>query len=144
MLGFLQCIVITSYGGNYANTIKATAMEMPSQPLPNESTSTSDVDKSSDRVEENTLPAKLTSTELNNADIRVSVIEKQTMTKDPHSVAISMLHEDIKTMKGYIGKDSMKECAFTLHDQPDAQSSKQFYLDSIETLFRECSKAGGS
>ena len=95
MLGFLQCIVITSYGGNYANTIKATAMEMPSQPLAKESDSTDDVDKSSGRVEESTLIAKVTSTELSNAkndDIEDSAIDKQAMMKDPHSVALSMLN----------------------------------------------------
>ena len=135
MLGFSQCILITSYGGNYTNTIKATAMGMPSQPLVKETSPADDVDKKSDKVEEHAVTVE--------SVIKDSVTDKQT-TKDPHSVALSMVNQDVKTMKGYIGKDLLKEYAFSLHDQPDTQSSKQFYLDSIETLFRECSKAGGT
>lgn len=142
MLGFLQCIVISSYGGNYTNTIKATALEMPSQPLTKESNSTlsGDVEQSSDTVEEHALTAESTSTQLKNDS---NVEDKQTSTEKSHSVALSILDQDTETMKDFIEKDHMKEYAFSLHDHPDSQRSKQFYLDSIEILFRECSKAGG-
>ena len=108
---------------------------MPSQPLAKETSPANDVDKKSD-IEEHAVTVE--------SVIKDSVTDKQTITKDPHSVALSMVNQDVKTMKGYIGKDLLKEYAFSLHDQPDIQSSKQFYLDSIETLFRECSKAGGT
>ena len=147
MLGFLQCMLISSCGGNYTNTMKATPLEMPIQCLTKESTSTTDnVDKSSDNVEHSSLIAESntdseSSKDKNDGDNNLIVnIKKGKQTS--HSVAL-ILNQDIKTMKNYIERDCEKEYAFSLHDQPGAQRSKQFYLDSIEILFKECSKAGG-
>ena len=76
---------------------------------------------------------------------RLSIIDKnmerQTTIIDP---TLSMVDKDVKTIRGLIENDYMKEYAFSLYDEPNAQRSKQFYLDSMEILFKECTKAGGS
>ena len=132
-------MLINSYGGYYTSAIKATPLEMPIQRVTKESNSTDNVDKSS---EEHTLTImESKSTELK--DKKVVNKGKRTSSAKSHEIGLSMLNQDIKTIKSFIEKDCEKEYACSLHDQPGAQQSKQFYLDSIEILFKECSKAGG-
>ena len=69
-------------------------------------------------------------------------VNKNKKTK-PGSIPLSMDNKDVKTIKSFIENDCMKEYAFGLYDEPDAQQSKQFYLDSMKILFEECTKAGG-
>ena len=147
LLAFLQCVVISSYSGNYTNIIKATPLEIPSNPLTKESESTDDVDKISGNAEEHALTAESKLNSTTNADVTKNVgknvDDKRPPTDSTHSTALSIINQDMKTVKGFVEKDHMKEYAFSLHDLPGAQRSKQFYLDSIEILFRECSKGGG-
>ena len=96
LLGFVQCMIIDSHGGEYGECVKAIAME----------------------------PSK---TE-----------ESKTDSNLPN------YFKDTDAIKSYINKDCVKEYAFSLFDQPGVQQSKQFYLDSIEILFKECTKAGGT
>ena len=49
--------------------------------------------------------------------------------------------EDIRDIKSFLKKDINKELAFSLCD---AQRSKQYYLECIEVLFKECTKSGGT
>ena len=51
---------------------------------------------------------------------------------------------DTKEIKCYIMKDVNKELSFELYDVPNAQKSRNHYLECIEVLFKECSKSGGS
>ena len=51
--------------------------------------------------------------------------------------------KDMELVKGFIKKDYLKEYAFSLSDEHGTQPSKQKYLETIEILFRESSKAGG-
>ena len=96
MRGFLQCIIIHSYGGMYDDTIRAIPMEMPSQDSANE-------------VTYSTLSHK----------------------------------RDIKDIECYVRNDIRKELSFCLYDAPNAQKSKEYYLECIEILFKECTKSGG-
>ena len=137
MLGFLQCMLINSYGGHYTTSIKATPLEMPIPRSTKESSPSDSVDKSS---EERTLTMK---SELRRGN-KIIRKGKRTSSAKSHAIGLSLLNQDIKTIKSFIEKDCEKEYAFSLHDQPGAQRSKQFYLDSIEILFKECSKAGGA
>ena len=98
MIGFLQCMIIQSYGGMYDDTVRAIPMEMPSQVLTNE------------------------------GNYSVALYERETI-------------EDIES---YIKRDELKELSFSLYDAPNAQKSKQSYLECIEILFKECTKNGGS
>jgi len=93
LLGFVQCMIIDSHGGEYDESVKAIVMEPP---------------------------------------------------KTEESETDSNYVKDTDAIKSYINKDCVKEYAFSLFDQPGAQQSKQFYLDSIEILFKECTKAGGT
>ena len=138
MIGFLQSMLISSYGGNYTNTIRAIPLEKSLQHVTTECIVTDSSDKSLS-VKDPSEPKD------ENANSVTSVVDegRQVSSKKSHSNAVSILHHDIKTMKNLIEKDYEKEYAFSLCDLPGAQQSKQFYLDSIETLFRECSKAGG-
>ena len=51
--------------------------------------------------------------------------------------------EDVLRLQEMIRKDKNKELVYTLMDYPDLQESKEFYLDKIKKLFKECSKNGG-
>ena len=136
-------MLINSYGGKYTSSVKATPLEMPVKCITKESNPTDNVDKSS---EEHTLTMESNSTKLRNVkNYSVTNVNKgkRTSSTKSHSVGLGILNQDIKTIKSFIEKDCEKEYAFSLHDQPGAQQSKQFYLDSIEVLFKECSKAGG-
>ena len=137
MIGFLQCMLISSCGGNFTNTIKAIPLEKPLQRVAKESNVIDSSGKSLN-VEDPMEPKDKNDNSITSVDK-----DKQVSSNKSHSIAVSILHQDISTMKGSIDKDYEKEYAFSLHDLPGDQKSKQFYLDSIETLFRECSKAGG-
>lgn len=63
----------------------------------------------------------------------------QDSSKEAVSVA-SYEREDIKDIKSFLRKDINKELAFSLSD---TQRSKQYYLECIEVLFKECTKSGG-
>ena len=49
----------------------------------------------------------------------------------------------IEDIESYIKRDKCKELSFSLYDAPNAQKSKQSYLECIETLFKKCTKNGG-
>jgi len=40
-------------------------------------------------------------------------------------------------------KDIHKELVFNLHDSPDDQKPKKYYVDCIEILLKECTASGG-
>ena len=130
-------MLINSYGGYYTSSIKATPLETPIPRSTKKSIPSDNVDKSS---EEHTVTME---SELRKGKKVVSK-GKRTSSAKSHAIGLSLLNQDIKTIKSFIEKDCEKEYAFSLHDQPGAQRSKQFYLDSIEILFKECSKAGGA
>ena len=50
--------------------------------------------------------------------------------------------KDIEVIQGYIERDPRKQL-FSMHDDSKSQRSKQFYLDSIEELFKKCMNTGG-
>ena len=139
-------MIINSHGGNYINTVKAIPLEIPTKPLAKEpnSSQVNDVDQNSNGVEHTVTlqsnSSQLSKNENNSISVNTDNKGEQMSTEEVHSVALS---QDTKTLKNYIEMDYMKEYAFSLRDQPDAQQSKQFYLDAIEILFRECSRAGG-
>ena len=60
-----------------------------------------------------------------------------------NSAAMSYVRKDIDLVKSYFKKDVNKELSFTLHDGPDTQKSRKFYIECLEILFKECSTAGG-
>ena len=51
--------------------------------------------------------------------------------------------KDIETIQRYLTDDYLKELVSTMYDLPDSQQSRQFYLDYIESVFKQCSKGGG-
>ena len=95
--GFLQCMIIHSYGGMYDDTIRAIPMEMPLQDSANKATYST----------------------------------------------LSHKRGDIEDIECYIKNDINKELSFSLYDAPNAQKSKQSYLECIKILFKECTKSGG-
>jgi len=101
MLGFLQCMIIGSNGGEYEDGIKAVP------PL----------EKSSDGDQPN---------------------------KEEDATITSYIKNDFELVKDFINKDYQKEFIFSIHDAPEAQQSKQFYLNYIEVLFKESTKGGGN
>lgn len=123
MLGLLQCMIIDSRGGEYEDATKAVPLEVPNQ---NSMEKFSIIEPSSNK-----------NSKTDNS------MEQQTTTVEPGSIPLSMDSKDVKTIKSLIENDHMKEYAFSLYDEPNAQRSKQFYLDSMQTLFKECTKAGG-
>ena len=48
-----------------------------------------------------------------------------------------------KEIECYVKKDVTKELCFSLHDTPNAQKSKHYYLECIENLFKKCTRSGG-
>ena len=63
--------------------------------------------------------------------------------EDSANEAASSTSNEQRNMKCYIKKDINKELSFSLSDIPNAQKSKDYYLECIEVLFKECSKSGG-
>lgn len=59
------------------------------------------------------------------------------------SAAISYVRKDIDLVKSYFKRDINKELSFTLYDGPDTQRSRNFYIECLEILFKECRTAGG-
>ena len=51
---------------------------------------------------------------------------------------------DIEDIESYIKRDEHKELSFSLYDAPNAQKTRQSYLECIEILFKECTKSGGT
>ena len=51
--------------------------------------------------------------------------------------------KDIQTIQRYLRDDYLKELVSTLYDLPDSQKSRQYYLDYIESVFKQCNKGGG-
>ena len=62
---------------------------------------------------------------------------------DENSAAMSYVRKDVDLVKTYFKKDINKELSFTLHDGPDNQKSRNFYIECLEIFFKECSTAGG-
>ena len=50
----------------------------------------------------------------------------------------------LQSIIAFFRKDSHKELSFNLHDSPDDQKPKQYYVDCIEILFKECTTSGGN
>ena len=67
----------------------------------------------------------------------------QDPTNEGNDLAASYGGEDIEDIESYIKRDERKELSFSLYDAPNAQKSKQSYLECIEILFKECTKSGG-
>ena len=67
----------------------------------------------------------------------------QDLTNEGNDLAASYERGDIEDIESYIKKDEYKELSFSLYDAPNAQNSRQSYLECIETLFKECTKSGG-
>jgi len=51
---------------------------------------------------------------------------------------------DIEIIEQYLRNDYLKELVCTLYDLPHSQCSRQYYLDYIESIFKQSSKGGGS
>ena len=51
--------------------------------------------------------------------------------------------KDIELFQKHIRKDDFKELVFSLNDSPGSQNLRQYFLDNVEELFKECKKAGG-
>ena len=94
MIGFLQCMIIHSFGGIYDDKIRVVPMEIPSH--------------------------------------------------DSTTYSLSNKPGDIEDVECLIKNDINKELSFTLYDTPNTQKSKHFYLNSIEALFKESTKSGGT
>ena len=62
-----------------------------------------------------------------------------------YEATYSLSHKqgDIEDIECFIKNDTHKELSFSLYDAPNTQKSKNFYLKSIEALFKECTKGGG-
>ena len=78
--------------------------------------------------------------------IRAIPMEKpsQDPTNKANYLTVSYERGDIEDIEGYIKRDNHKELSVSLYDAPNAQKSKQSYLECIEILFKECTKSGGS
>ena len=50
---------------------------------------------------------------------------------------------DIEIIQRYLRDDYLKELVSTLYDLPHSQQSRQYYLDYVERVFKQCSKGGG-
>jgi len=50
---------------------------------------------------------------------------------------------DSERLQEMIRKDKDKELVYNLMDIPGVQQTKQFYIDHIKKLFKDCSKNGG-
>ena len=62
---------------------------------------------------------------------------------DENSATMPYVRQDVDLVKSYFKKDINKELSFTLHDGPDAQKSRNFYLECLKNFFKECTSAGG-
>ena len=62
---------------------------------------------------------------------------------DKASFAAAYKQESIKLINSFVKQDINKELAFSLCDTQNAQKSRQYYLECIEVLFKECTKSGG-
>ena len=61
----------------------------------------------------------------------------------PTETTAQSTRKDIEHVQRYIRKDRRKELVFSLHDSPNFQLPRQYYLDRIRELFKECSRHGG-
>ncbi|XP_065903666.1 uncharacterized protein [Dysidea avara] len=60
----------------------------------------------------------------------------------PTETTAQSTRKDIEHVQRYIRKDRRKELVFSLHDSPNFQLPRQYYLDRIRELFKECSRHG--
>ena len=75
-------------------------------------------------------------------DIRKAVpMEKAADSSDTASVT-SDLRKDIEVIQGYIKRDPLKQL-YSIHEDSKSQKSRQFYLECIEELFKDCMTTGG-
>ena len=77
----------------------------------------------------------------------VKAIPLEEPPQDSTDEAISVTsyeQESIKHIKSFIKKDINKELSFSLSDTQNTQKSKQYYLECIEILFKECTRSGGT
>lgn len=65
------------------------------------------------------------------------------LEKPSQDQATSVTPNEQRDIKCYIKKDVNKEISFSLSDIPNGQKSRDYYLECIEVLFKECSKSGG-
>ena len=63
---------------------------------------------------------------------------------DESCPAMTYTRKDIDLVKSYFKKDITIELAFSLHESPGNQSSRNYYLECLEILFKECTAAGGT
>ncbi|XP_065903617.1 uncharacterized protein [Dysidea avara] len=76
-------------------------------------------------------------------DIRKAVpMEKAADSSDTASVT-SDLRKDIEVIQGYIKRDPLKQL-YSIHEDSKSQKSRQFYLECIEELFKDCMTTGGA
>ena len=80
-------------------------------------------------------------------DDAIRAIPMEMPSHDPTNkgnyTAASYGRGDIEEIESYVKSDERKELSFSLYDAPNAQKSKQSYLECIEILFKECTKSGG-
>ena len=62
---------------------------------------------------------------------------------DKASFAAAYKQESIELINSFVKEDINKELSFSLCDTQNAQKSRQYYLESIEDPFKECTKSGG-
>jgi len=71
------------------------------------------------------------------------IIKAVPMEKAADTATItSDVRKDIEVIQGYIERDPLKQL-YSIHEDSKYQKSKQFYLDSIENLFKKCMAIGG-
>ena len=61
----------------------------------------------------------------------------------PETTFATVTYNDVDIVEHYVHKDPLKELVQCFEDEPDSQQSKLYYLEVIENLFRNCTKAGG-
>ena len=54
------------------------------------------------------------------------------------------VRQDVDLVKSYFKRDINKEIAFCLHDEPGSQRPRNFHLECLEVLFKECTTTGST
>ena len=62
----------------------------------------------------------------------------------PDSVINGIKMKGLEQIMTFFRKGLKTELSFNLHDSPDDQKPKQYYIDCIEILFKECTTSGGT
>ena len=77
-------------------------------------------------------------------DEMVKAVAMETQKNTDETTDEETEEKGLDSLITFFRKDIHKELVFSLHDSPDGQKPKQFYVDCIEILFKECTASGGN